>query len=204
MHLWGEVLTFGSAIFLFLALALALSFEFVNGFHDTANAVATVIYTHSLKPYVAVVWSGIWNLIGVLTSTGAVAYGIVSLLPVELVINIGSGAGFAMVFALLLSAIIWNLGTWYLGLPASSSHSLIGAIMGVGLMNSALSPDSAFGDGVNWAKVADTVKALVFSPIIGFVVAALLLLLAKALIRRPELYQAPQGKAAPPLWIRTL
>src|SRR6204780_3662214 len=130
MHLWGEVLTTGSAIFLFIALALALSFEFVNGFHDTANAVATVIYTHSLKPYVAVVWSGIWNLIGVLTSTGAVAYGIVSLLPVELVINIGSGAGFAMVFALLLSSIIWNLGTWYLGLPASSSHTLIGSIVG--------------------------------------------------------------------------
>jgi PiT family inorganic phosphate transporter len=136
MHLWGESLTVGSAIFLFLALGLALSFEFVNGFHDTANAVATVIYTHSLRPNVAVVWSGMWNLIGVLTSTGAVAYGIVSLLPVELVINIGSGAGFAMVFALLLSAIIWNLGTWYLGLPASSSHSLIGSIMGVGLANS--------------------------------------------------------------------
>src|SRR5580698_1548545 len=131
MHLWGEFITIGSAAFLFLALALALSFEFVNGFHDTANAVATVIYTHSLRPNVAVVWSGIWNLIGVLTSTGAVAYSIVSLLPVELVINIGSGAGFAMVFALLISAIIWNLGTWYLGLPASSSHSLIGAIMGV-------------------------------------------------------------------------
>src|ERR1700691_3846386 len=151
MQLWGEVLTTGSAIFLFLALGLALSFEFVNGFHDTANAVATVIYPHSLKPYVAVVWSGIWNLIGVLTSTGAVAYGIVALLPVELVINIGSGAGYAMVFALLLSAIIWNLGTWYLGLPASSSHTLIGAIIGVGLANSMLQPGHSFGEGVNWA-----------------------------------------------------
>ena len=143
-----------TAVLLGLAILLALSFEFVNGFHDTANAVATVIYTHTLKPSQAVVWSGMWNLIGVLTSTGAVAFGIVALLPVELVINVGSGAGFAMVFALLLSSIVWNLGTWYLGLPASSSHTLIGSIVGVGLMNSLMSPDSAFGDGVNWAKVA--------------------------------------------------
>ena len=143
-----------SAILLGLALALALSFEFVNGFHDTANAVATVIYTRALKPNYAVVWSGTWNLIGVLTSTGAVAFSIVSLLPVELVINVGSGAGFAMVFALLLSAIIWNVGTWYLGLPASSSHTLIGSIVGVGLMNSLLSPNEAFGEGVNWAQGA--------------------------------------------------
>ena len=159
-----------TAILLVLALGLALGFEFVNGFHDTANAVATVIYTHSLKPAYAVVWSGCWNLIGVLTSSGAVAFGIVALLPVELVINVGSGAGFAMVFSLLLSAIIWNLGTWYLGLPASSSHTLIGSIVGVGLMNSIMSPDSAFGDGVNWGKVEDTVKALVLSPLLGFVV----------------------------------
>jgi PiT family inorganic phosphate transporter len=193
-----------TAVLLCLALLLALSFEFVNGFHDTANAVATVIYTHSLKPVQAVVWSGTWNLIGVLTSSGAVAFGIVALLPVELVINVGSGAGFAMVFALLVSAIVWNLGTWYLGLPASSSHTLIGSIVGVGLMNSLLSPDSAFGDGVNWAKVSDTVKALVFSPLIGFVGAGLLLLVAKALVRRPELYAAPEGNAPPPLWIRGL
>ncbi len=122
-----------TGILLCLALLLALSFEFVNGFHDTANAVATVIYTNTLKPTTAVVWSGSWNLIGVLTSSGAVAFGIVALLPVELVINVGSGAGFAMVFSLLLSAIIWNIGTWYLGLPASSSHTLIGSIVGVGL-----------------------------------------------------------------------
>src|ERR1035438_4547968 len=128
MELFGETLSTGSAIFLLLALGLALSFEFVNGFHDTANAVATVIYTHSLKPVYAVVWSGTWNLIGVLTSSGLVAFGIVALLPVELVINVGSGAGFAMVFALLVSAIIWNLGTLYLGLPASSSHTLMAAI----------------------------------------------------------------------------
>jgi PiT family inorganic phosphate transporter len=193
-----------TAFLLFLALALALSFEFVNGFHDTANAVATVIYTNSLKPNYAVVWSGMWNLIGVLSSSGAVAFSIVALLPVELVINVGSGAGFAMVFSLLLSAIIWNVGTWYLGLPASSSHTLIGSIVGVGLMNSLLSPDSAFGDGVNWAKVADTVKALVISPLTGFILAALLLLAAKALLRNPALFKAPEGNAPPPIWIRAL
>jgi PiT family inorganic phosphate transporter len=202
MHLWGEVLSGGSATFLFLALALALSFEFVNGFHDTANAVATVIYTNSLRPYVAVVWSGIWNLIGVLTSTGAVAYGIVSLLPVELVINIGSGAGFAMVFALLLSAIIWNLGTWYLGLPASSSHSLIGAIMGVGLANSLMAPGHAFGEGVNWAQAKNVGLSLIVSPVVGFTCAALLLLLCRALIKNPALYASPAKDKAPPWWIR--
>src|SRR6516162_226076 len=157
MHSLALLSSIGASIFLILALALAFGFECVNGFHDTANAVATVIYTNTLKPWIAVVWSGIWNLIGVLTSSGAVAFGIVALLPVELVINVGSGAGFAMVFALLVSAIIWNLGTWYLGLPASSSHTLIGSIVGVGLMNSLLSPDTQFGDGVNWAKVQDTV-----------------------------------------------
>lgn len=194
-----------TAILLILALGLALGFEFVNGFHDTANAVATVIYTNSLKPSWAVVWSGTWNLIGVLTSSGAVAFSIVALLPVELVINVGSGAGFAMVFSLLLSAIVWNLGTWYLGLPASSSHTLIGSIVGVGLMNSVLSPDSAFGDGVNWAKVADTLKALVFSPLIGFCLAGLLLIIAKSLLRNnPALFQAPKDKAPPPPWIRGL
>src|SRR6202453_5218387 len=133
--------TFGSLdtlqlLFLVLALALALGFEFVNGFHDTANAVATVIYTNSLPPWMAVIWSGLWNFLGVLSSSGAVAFGIISLLPVELVMNVGSGAGFAMVFSMLISAIVWNLGTWYLGLPASSSHSLIGSIMGGGLANS--------------------------------------------------------------------
>src|ERR1700730_10512245 len=136
-----------TAILLVLALGLALGFEFVNGFHDTANAVATVIYTNSLKPAYAVVWSGCWNLIGVLTSSGAVAFGVLALLPVELVLNVGSVAGFAMVFALLISAIIWNLGTWYFGLPASSSHTLVGAIMGVGLANSVLVGGHEFGEG---------------------------------------------------------
>jgi PiT family inorganic phosphate transporter len=204
MNLFGETVTMGSAFFLLLALGLALSFEFVNGFHDTANAVATVIYTHSLKPMVAVVWSGCWNLIGVLTSTGGVAFGVLALLPVELVLNVGSGAGFAMVFALLVSAIIWNLGTWYLGLPASSSHALIGSIMGVGLANSLLSPGHVFGEGVNWAKASEVGTSLLISPLVGFVFAALLLLVAKVLIKSKELYEAPAKDAPPPLWIRGL
>ena len=169
MNLFGEPVTVSTATFLALALGMALSFEFVNGFHDTANAVATVIYTHALRPWVAVTWSGLFNFLGVLTSSGAVAFGIVALLPVELVLNVGSGAGFAMVFALLLSAIIWNVGTWYLGLPASSSHTLIGSIMGVGLANSLMSPGHVFGEGVNWAKTQEVFSSLLFSPIVGFV-----------------------------------
>lgn len=193
---FGESLSVQAALFLLLALAFALSFEFVNGFHDTANAVATVIYTHALKPTTAVVWSGCWNLIGVLSAGGAVAFGIIALLPVELVIHVGSGAGFAMVFALLISAIVWNLGTWYLGLPASSSHTLIGSIMGVGLANSLLSANHAFGDGVNWAKAKDVGMSLLVSPVVGFCAAALL--------RKPELYRAPEPGTPPPLWIRSI
>src|SRR5258706_7153915 len=138
MSLFDGTLSTGASIFLVLALGLALTFEFVNGFHDTANAVATVIYTHTLKPTAAVVWSGCWTLIGVMTSSGGVAFGVLALLPIELVLNSSSRAGFAMVFALLISAIIWNVGTWYFGLPASSSHTLIGAMTGVGLANSIL------------------------------------------------------------------
>jgi len=204
MQLFGETLSISGGIFLLLALGLALSFEFVNGFHDTANAVATVIYTHSLKPMVAVVWSGTWNLIGVLTSSGAVAFGVLALLPVELVLNVGSSAGFAMVFALLIAAIIWNLGTWYLGLPASSSHALIGSIMGVGLANSLLAPGHVFGEGVNWAKATEVFQALLISPLVGFVFSALLLLTMKALIKNKQLYEAPEKDKVPPLWIRGL
>jgi PiT family inorganic phosphate transporter len=201
---FGSAVGIGTIVLLVAALFLALGFEFVNGFHDTANAVATVIYTHTLTPYQAVIWSGVWNFLGVLTSSGAVAFGIVALLPVELILDVGSGAGFAMVFALLLSAIIWNVGTWYLGLPASSSHTLIGSIVGVGLMNSLLSSGQQFGEGVNWGKVQDTAMALLISPLVGFVAAALLLLVAKAVIRNPALYRSPEGKTPPPLWIRGL
>jgi PiT family inorganic phosphate transporter len=190
-------------ILLGLALFIALGFEFVNGFHDTANAVATVIYTHSLEPHVAVVWSGMWNFIGVLVSSGAVAFGIVSLLPVELILQVGSQAGFAMVFALLVAAIIWNLGTWYFGLPASSSHTLIGSIIGVGIANQLMSARSGTS-GVDWAQATNIGKALVISPVVGFVGAALLLMLMKAVIPNKALYKAPEGTEPPPFWIRSL
>lgn len=204
MEFWGDALSPGTALFLVLAIALALAFEFVNGFHDTANAVATVIYTHSLKPTQAVVWSGCWNLIGVLFSSGAVAFAITSLLPVDLVLNVGSAAGFAMVFSLLISAMVWNLGTWYLGLPASSSHTLIGSIMGVGLAHSLLSPNHGWADGVNWAKAAEIGSSLLISPLVGFTSAALLLFLFKRYAKSPELYRPPEGEKAPPGWIRGL
>jgi len=202
--LFGTALGTGTILLLGCALLLALSFEFVNGFHDTANAVATVVYTHTLRPGHAVAWSAFWNFLGALTSSGAVAFGIVALLPVELIVNVGSGAGVAMVFALLVSAIVWNIGTWYLGLPASSSHTLIGSIVGVGLMNSWLTANTELGEGVNWGKVGDTALSLLISPAIGFVCAALLLLLARALLRNPALYQAPVGKQPPPLPVRAL
>jgi inorganic phosphate transporter, PiT family len=192
-------------VLLGIALLIALGFEFVNGFHDTANAVATVIYTHTLEPHIAVVWSGMWNFIGVLTSSGAVAFSIVSLLPVELILKVGTGAGFAMIFALLVAAIIWNLLTWYFGIPNSSSHTLIGSIMGVGLMNQFMAKGGTSGtSGVDWSQAAQIGKSLLISPIIGFVCSALLLLLMKALIKNKELYQEPKGTEPPPFWIRGL
>lgn len=196
-------LAFLPFILLGVSLLMALGFEFVNGFHDTANAVATVIYTHSLAPQVAVVWSGFWNFLGVLLSSGAVAFGIISLLPVELILQVGSGAGFAMVFALLLAAILWNLGTWYLGLPASSSQTLIGSIIGVGLANQ-LMHSGGGTSGVDWGQAAKVGESLLLSPIVGFVGAALLLLLLKAIVRNPALYKEPKGDQPPPLWIRGL
>ncbi|RFB79447.1 inorganic phosphate transporter [Methylovirgula sp. 4M-Z18] len=186
-----------------LALLIALGFEFVNGFHDTANAVATVIYTHSLPPQVAVIWSGCWNLAGVLWSTGAVAFGVLSLLPVELILQVGSSAGFAMVFALLISAIIWNLGTWWYGLPASSSHTLIGSIVGVGVAN-ALMRGQDGTSGVDWDQVYKIGQALLLSPLFGFALSAALLVVMKFLVRKPELYKSPTSDAPPPLWIRGL
>jgi inorganic phosphate transporter, PiT family len=183
------------------ALLIALGFEFVNGFHDTANAVATVIYTHSLAPPVAVIYSGILNFLGVLFSSGAVAFGIISLLPVELILQVGSSAGFAMVFALLIAAILWNLGTWYLGLPASSSHTLIGSIIGVGIAN-ALMHGRDGTSGVDWAQATKIGYSLLISPLVGFVGAALLLLVLKALVKNRDLYREPQGNRPPPWWIR--
>jgi PiT family inorganic phosphate transporter len=207
MDLFGETVTFGAAFFLLLALALALSFEFVNGFHDTANAVATVIYTHTLKPIYAVVWSGCWNLIGVLVSAGTVAYGIIALLPHDLVMNVGTGdktgqyVGFAMIFSLLVSAIIWNLGTWYLGLPASSTHTLVGSILGVGVANAVMNGHH-WTEGLNWEQIDKVILALLVSPIVGFGASALLLLAMKLLIHREDLFKAPEKDEVPPTWIR--
>jgi PiT family inorganic phosphate transporter len=190
-------------LLLLVALLIALGFEFVNGFHDTANAVATVIYTRSLPAQIAVVWSGMFNLLGVLLSSGAVAFGIVSLLPVELILQVGSGAGFAMVFALLISAIIWNVGTWYFGLPASSSHTLIGSIMGVGITNALLRGRDGTS-GVDWSQAANIGKALLLSPLFGFALAAILLYVLKFALQRatPSLFGEPRGDQPPPWWIR--
>ena len=194
----------GAFVMLGIALLIALGFEFVNGFHDTANAVATVIYTHSLPPLVAVVWSGFFNFLGVLTSSGAVAYTVVTLLPVELILQVGSGAGYAMIFALLIAAIIWNLGTWAFGLPNSSSHALIGSIIGVGLANQLMAPAGSATSGVDWNQALGVFKALLFSPIVGFACAYGLLLLMKLIVRDKHLYEAPTGNKAPPAWIRGL
>src|SRR5580698_300487 len=199
-----EPLAFGVFALLGLALLIALGFEFVNGFHDTANAVATVIYTHSLPPVIAVVWSGTWNFIGVLTSSGAVAYTIVTLLPVELILQVGSSAGYAMIFALLLAAIVWNLGTWWLGIPNSSSHALIGSVMGVGLANQLMAPAGQATSGVDWSQAGNVFNALLWSPVMGFFLAGALLLIMKFIIRIPSLYQEPKSDAPPPAWIRGL
>jgi PiT family inorganic phosphate transporter len=191
-------------LLLFVALLIALGFEFVNGFHDTANAVATVIYTRALPANFAVVWAGMFNLLGVLWSSGAVAFGIVSLLPVELILQVGSSAGFAMVFALLIAAIVWNLGTWYLGLPASSSHTLIGSVIGVGVANALLHGRSGTS-GVDWDQATSIGKALLLSPLFGFGLAAALLVGVKYLLpakAKETLFAEPKGDQPPPTWVR--
>ncbi len=198
----GEPLAIGAFAFLGLALLVALAFEFVNGFHDTANAVATVIYTHSLAPVPAVLWSGAWNFVGVIASSGAVAYSIVTLLPVDLVLGVGSAAGYAMIFALLIAALIWNLGTWWLGLPNSSSHALIGSVLGVGVANQFLTSGGAAG--VDWRQAGSVLLALLVSPVIGFLGAGGLLLVMKRLVRDRKLYEQPTSDAPPPRGIRAL
>jgi PiT family inorganic phosphate transporter len=186
-----------------LALLIALGFEFVNGFHDTANAVATVIYTHSLEPNVAVVLSGLCNLAGVLASTGTVAFAVITLLPVDLILQVSSGAGFAMVFALLIAAILWNLSTWWFGLPASSSHTMVGSIIGVGVANQLLNVRTGTS-GVDWEQATKVLKVLLISPVVGFGAAALLMLLSKWLVKYPSLYEAPKDNEPPPWPIRAL
>jgi PiT family inorganic phosphate transporter len=198
-----KVTGYAPFLLLFVALLIALGFEFVDGFHDTANAVATVIYTRSLPANFAVVWSGVFNLAGVLASSGAVAFGIISLLPVELILQVGSSAGFAMVFALLIAAIVWNLGTWGFGLPASSSHTLVGSIVGVGVTNALLHGRSGTS-GVDWSKAKEVGEALLLSPLFGFALAGALLLLLKSIVRIPALYAEPKGDQPPPWWIRAI
>ena len=190
-------------VLLAVALLIALGFEFVNGFHDTANAVATVIYTRSLKPHVAVVLSGVFNFLGVLFSSGAVAFGIIALLPMELMLQVGSGTGLAMVFALLIAAIVWNLGTWWLGLPVSSSHTLIGSILGVGIAHAILQGQSGTS-GVDWWDASKVAQSMVFSTLCGFLCAALLWWSLRKLVQNPVLFAQPQGAQPPPWWIRGL
>lgn len=204
-----------SLVFLAVALLIAFGFEFINGFHDTANAVTTVIYTRSLRPTAAVIYSGFMNFAGalvtVLLGSAAVAFGIVHLLPVDLLVGADPTPALVMVLSLLVAGVIWNLGTWYLGLPVSSSHTLIGAILGVGLANSLLAGKGAAG--LNWAQVGKVLTALLVSPAAGFVLAFGLLWLMKRVIRDPRLYAPPEhprtGADAtddpadrPPGWVR--
>ncbi len=194
------------AVILVVALFIAFGFEVVNGFHDTANAVTTVIYTRTLRPMPAVLFSGFCNFLGVLVGGTAIAFSIVHLLPVDLLIHARSQSAMIMVLALLCSGMAWNLSTWWLGLPVSSSHTLIGAILGIGMANSFLTGQGVLG-GVNWAKAGEVGLALLISPLIGFASAAILLLISKRWIRDPQLYVPPPADdvdAQPPGWIRAI
>jgi phosphate/sulfate permease len=199
---WDAIqqLSTSGLLLLFLALATAFAFEFINGFHDTANAVTTVIYTNTLKPTPAVIFSGFMNFLGVLLGGTTVAFSIVNLLPVDLLVDNSGGRSIVMVMSLLLAGVIWNLGTWWMGLPVSSSHTLIGSILGVGLANSLMTKGNL--EGVNWAKALDVGKALLLSPVIGFLAAGVLLLVMKVLFRNPNLYHPPGEGDNPPSWIR--
>ncbi len=185
-----------------VCLLAACAFEFVNGFHDTANAVATVIYTNTLRPWVAVVWSAFWNFIGVFAGGIGVAMGIVYLLPVESLVDANVYHGIAMVGALILAAIIWNVGTWYYGIPASSSHALIGSILGVGIAFSLL-PESR-GAAVNWSKAGETGIALLVGPLLGFALTIGMMFLFKRFVPSKAIFKEPHKRKPPPLWIRLL
>ncbi|MCX6248647.1 MAG: inorganic phosphate transporter [Bacteroidetes bacterium] len=181
-------------VFLILCILAAVAFEFINGFHDTANAVATVIYTHSLKPTVAVVWSGFWNFIGVNVGGIAVAIGIINLLPTEVMIDQNLSHNIAMILSLILTAIIWNLSTWYFG--------IIGSIFGVGLAFMIL--PGSHSVALNWSKVIEVGLSLLISPVFGFGFALLFMLLLKKVIKNKEIFTEPQGKKPPPIWIRSI
>jgi PiT family inorganic phosphate transporter len=183
-----------------ICLLAACAFEFVNGFHDTANAVATVIYTNTLRPWVAVVWSAFWNFIGVFAGGIGVAMGIVYLLPVESLVDQNVYHGIAMVGALIVAAIIWNVGTWYFGIPSSSSHALIGSILGVGIAFSLL--PGGKGAAVNWHKAGESGMALLLSPIFGFTLTIIAMFLLKRLTKSKALFKQPHKRKPPPLFIR--
>jgi PiT family inorganic phosphate transporter len=190
-------------ILLLVCLFAAIAFEFINGFHDAANAVATVIYTNSLKPWAAVIWSGIWNAIGVFAGGIAVAMGITNLLPTELLLDTNIYHNIALILSLLITAIAWNLGTWYLGLPCSSSHTLIGSIIGVGLGFAFVSSDNSFSY-VNWAKASDIGLSLILSPLIGFSFAIFLMYVLRQVVKSRLIFKEPATNAPPPFWIRLL
>lgn len=188
---------------LIFCLFLACAFEFINGFHDTANAVATVIYTNSLKPWVAVVWSGVWNSIGVFAGGIAVAMGISNLLPVEVLTDTSIAHNIALILSLLLTAIAWNLGTWYYGIPCSSSHTLVGSILGVGLAFGMVADEPSM-KYVNWSKAGDIGLSLLFSPLMGFSLAILLMYVLKQLIKDKAIFKEPNTNQPPPFWIRSI
>ncbi|MBV8141450.1 MAG: inorganic phosphate transporter [Verrucomicrobia bacterium] len=202
MNIGGEQVTAGVMAFAAIGICISLFFEFINGFHDTANAVATVIYTHSLPPTAAVIWSGIWNFIGVLLSSGTVAYSVVAILPPTLVLNVSSGTGAAALFALLLGAVAWNFGTWYFGMPCSSSHSLIGSMLGVSLVYTLI--DAKRGGGIHWDQAGQVFLSLLISPIVGFVAAALILLALRRFVKTPGLFEPANPEKSPPRWVRGL
>ena len=191
------------SILLLVCILCACIFEFINGFHDTANAVATVIYTKSLKPIQSVVLSGVMNSIGVFAGGIAVAMGIVNLLPPESLVNMEVGQNIALILALLFSAIIWNLGTWYLGIPASSSHTLIGSILGVGVVYSLTSANADLS-GVNWSKASNIGLSLLISPLLGFGLTMLTMSLLKRFVKDRDIFKAPEGNQPPKTWIRAL
>ncbi|GAA4317160.1 inorganic phosphate transporter [Mucilaginibacter gynuensis] len=198
----GDIDLGGSLLFVFIICILAvIGFEFVNGFHDTANAVATVIYTKALRPAYAIPWSGLWNFLGVCLGGVTVAMGILKLVPLDSLMTLPISVGACLVLSVLLSSIIWNLGTWYLGIPCSSSHTMIGAMIGGGL---------AFtfyyqGPGVNWEKAGEIGSSLILSPVIGFGVAALLMLFLKHVTKSHALFHIPKGENdRPPIAIRLL
>ncbi|NVO09284.1 MAG: inorganic phosphate transporter [Bacteroidales bacterium] len=193
-------LSTGLTILLLFSILAALTFEFINGFHDTANAVATVIYTKSLKPRTAVIWSGIWNFLGVYLGGLAVAMGIINLLPLEILVDQNTYHTMAMIFALILTAVFWNLGTWYFGIPCSSSHTLLGSIFGVGIAFMFINVDGSVA--LNWKKVIDAGLSLLISPIFGFGLTMLLMTIFKRIVKRKKFFDEPEKDKKPPFWIR--